>query len=77
MQSEESVRKSLADTKESYNQSIKAAEAAETKFNRLHTRFDEVATMAGSSRETVAQTDDKAGVELKKKLSQINQAYIG
>ncbi|KAF4689000.1 hypothetical protein FOZ60_002170 [Perkinsus olseni] len=77
MQREESVRKSLADTKESYNQSIKAAEAAETKFNRLHTRFDEVATMAGSSKEAVAQTDDKAGVELKKKLSQINQAYIG
>ncbi|KAF4728567.1 hypothetical protein FOZ62_001385 [Perkinsus olseni] len=77
MQREESVRKSLADTKESYNQSIKAAEAAETKFNRLHDRFDEVATMAGSSKDAVAQTDDKAGVELKKKLSQINQAYIG
>lgn len=40
------VVQSLADTRQSYGESIKAAEAAEGKYTRLHDRFDEVSRYA-------------------------------
>ncbi|KAF4660060.1 hypothetical protein FOL47_007309 [Perkinsus chesapeaki] len=77
MQREDSVRKSLGDTRQSYQQSIRAAEEAENKYGRLQKRFDKIVELAGNSKRVVAETDEKMGVEMKKKLSQISQAYIG